>query len=164
MKHELTKKIVLFNVIVIQWVISPDSNSPGSSKNDSQHLGTQQDDPDSMPASSRRLGSIRHGTISVDQMPHYAVDGNQDTRSLRRVELTSVAMIDQRSRRSTTDDSVSMDTLPSVKMMSLRKGLELGSSLPGQQNQMTEHVAVPEEVRLRGANLHLSRIWRPNPL
>jgi hypothetical protein len=145
---------VLFNVIVIQWVISPDSSSPGSSKDDSQHLGTQHDDPDSMPTSGRRLGSIRH--VSVDQIPHYTVDGTHDTGSSRR-DLSSEAMID---RSRTKDDSGSMDTLPSVKTtLSLRKELGGQDTTDGGD----DCVAVPEEVRVRGGNLHLSRIWRAAP-
>ncbi|RKU46940.1 hypothetical protein DL546_005205 [Coniochaeta pulveracea] len=159
---------ILFNVIVIQWVISPDSNSPGSSKNDSQPLGTQQDDPDLTPPTvGRRLGSIRHGTMGTDQNPHYTVDGAHNTlnraASLRR-EPSSEGMMDGRAAMShTSDDNGSLETLPSIKTLSLHKELGLGPAAQVARDEREDGlVAAPDEVRVRDGNPHRSRIWRGN--
>jgi hypothetical protein len=61
----------------------------------------------------------------------------------------------------TKDDNGSLDTLPSIKTLSLHKELGLG---PGGRVTGDERddrlVAVPDEVLVRGGNQQRDRIWR----
>jgi len=162
---------VLFSVVVIQWVTSPDQPqaSNPSSRNDSHELGSQNLEPDAI-VPARRLGSGRRNDLSdlEDFDARDNADGSQSPVSSRR-ELSTEAMIDGRGAMSISNNSRdqggSTDTLPSTKPFDVQctakpnvfEDKQNGNSHDG------HGVALPEEVRVRGSNLYVSRIWRQNP-
>lgn len=163
--------IVLFSVVVIQWVTSPDSpqGSNSSSKNDSHELGSQHGEPDNMVAPARRPRNGRRANLAdlEDFDTPDAPDRSQSRASSRR-ELSTEAMIDSRATISISHDrkpSGSTDTLPSPKAFDLHVAAPDPAAAQERQNDThgLPDIATPEEVRVRGSNLYVSRIWRQGP-
>jgi hypothetical protein len=103
--------------------------------------------------------------MSVDQIPHYAVDGTHDTRSRtgssRREPSSEGMMNDMAAMSHTSDDNGSLDTLPSIKTLSLHKELGLGPAGQVSSDERDDRlIAAPDEVRVRGGNQQRGRIWR----
>lgn len=166
----VTMRAVLFSVMVIQWVTSPDQPqaSNPSSKNDSHELGSHNGEPDAI-VPARRLGSGRRNNLSdlEDFDTPENPDDSQSRASCRR-ELSTEAMIDGRAAIAISHhnrtQSGSTDTLPSSKPFDLHVTPK-PTAVHDQQadGHGRSDVTLPEEVRVRGNNLYVSRIWRSGP-
>ncbi|KAB5585901.1 hypothetical protein GE09DRAFT_1210488 [Coniochaeta sp. 2T2.1] len=164
---------ILFSVVVIQWVTSPDQpqGSNSSSKNDSHELGTQNGEGDAAVPVGRRFGSGRRNQLS-DLEDYDTPDGGDESRSrnLSRRELSTEAMIDGRAAISICHNrnaSGSTDTLPSSKPFELQVTTKPTTARDKEEEEPRGRpeisITQPEEVRVRGSNLYVSRIWRPGP-
>ena len=156
--------------MVIQWVTSPDQPqaSNPSSKNDSHELGSQNLEPDTI-VRAPRLGSGRRNNLSdlEDFDARGNADGSQSPVSSRR-ELSTEAMIDGRAAMSIShsgrNQGGSTDTLPSTKPFDVQFTGKPNVFEDKQNDTHDRHgVTLPEEVRVRGSNLYVSRLWRQNP-
>ena len=156
--------------MVIQWVTSPDQPqaSNPSSKNDSHELGSQNLEPDTI-VRAPRLGSGRRNNLSdlEDFDARDNADGSQSPVSSRR-ELSTEAMIDGRAAMSISNSGRnqggSTDTLPSTKPFDVQFTGKPNVFEDKQNDTHDRHgVTLPEEVRVRGSNLYVSRLWRQNP-
>ncbi|OIW27947.1 hypothetical protein CONLIGDRAFT_455527 [Coniochaeta ligniaria NRRL 30616] len=161
---------ILFSVVVIQWVTSPDGPQGGSnssSKDESNELGSQNGEPDNRIVPARlRLG--RRGNHSdLEDFDTPDVPTRSHSRASSRRELSTEGMIDGRAAISVShsrNPSGSTDTLPSTKPFDLDVASD---PAPAQDKQSGAHgrpeIATPEEARVRGSNLYVSRIWRSGP-
>jgi hypothetical protein len=119
-------------------------------------------------APSRRFAGPRRGNLGVDELEDFDTPngpGRSPSRTSSRRDLSTEAMIDGMASIShNRDQSGSTDTLPSSKPFDVHVATNPTTAMEGPD---THHgrpvIASPEEARVRGSNLHVSRIWGPTP-
>lgn len=170
---------VLFSVAVIQWVTSSDGpSSAASSKHDSHELGSQHGNgTDGTSPNSRHFGSggVRRNVsvgdnLEEDEFGTVGTDnGRPHSRGSSRRELASAeAMISVVTDRHVRSASGSTDTLPSGKPFGVQITAKSAPTGKGDKQEgmlgvdlAQVDLTAPEEVRVRGSNLHVTRIWGP---
>lgn len=150
---------VLFSVVVIQCVTSPDQSraSDQSSKHDSHELESQ-------TGESRRGRDRRNNIRALDDFDTPDVPDCSQSQASSRRELSTEAMIDGRAAISTSHNrtpSGSTDTLPSPKPFDLHSTAKPMTA----KDKLTDangntDVSLPEKARLRDSNRHWSKVWR----
>lgn len=156
---------ILFSVIVIQWVTSPDASQRSglSSRQDSRELGESRNvEAGNTTAPGRTLRNGQRRAGELDDLQDFEVFGVTDHRprtvpSAMRRELSTEAIIDGRATISASHvrtSSGSTDTMPSPK--------RFNSDVPAAANDRRE-VAAPQGARVRSGNRYISRLrlWRP---
>lgn len=163
-----TALAVLFSVVVIQWVTSPDKSSAAdkSSKNDSHELESQIGEPDAI-VPVRRTGRVRRNNLSdledldVPDEP----DRSQSQASSRR-ELSTEAMIDGREAISSSPDrtqSGSTDTLPNPRPFELHVTVKPTTAEDKLINSHGKtNLDLPPEAHMLDKPRWVSGFWRSN--
>lgn len=163
----LTRAItVLFSVVVIQWVTSPDGpqGSNSSSKNDSRELGSQNGDPEPT-GPVRRFGSGGRRGNDLSELEDYDTPDRANRSRSRASSRRELSAEDGRAGIShARSQSGSTDTLPSSKPFAIHVRASPATTQETRNDvRGAPELTPPEEVRVRGNNLYVSRIWRPNP-